>query len=150
MEGNLRDKLLSLPEVETAVGVRFHILDFRERIIFMLAIDTDSFAADSTRSIARNLGRYPRLRDGGTALVSENFAALYGVHPGDHITIRGRDGLLTLEVLGTMVDYTWNRGTILVDRAWFSKVFGDDLVDIWDVYLRPGADAAAVCQQIDA
>ena len=149
MEGNLRDKLMSLPEVETAVGVRFHILDFRERIIFMLAIDTDSFAADSTRSIARNLGRYPRLRDGGTALVSENFAALYGVHPGDHITIRGRDGLLTLEVLGTMVDYTWNRGTILVDRAWFNKVFGDDLVDIWDVYLRPGADAAAVCQQID-
>jgi putative ABC transport system permease protein len=150
MEGRLRDKLMSLPEVEAAVGVRFHILDFRERIIFMLAVDTDSFAADSERSIARNLGRYPRLREGGTALVSENFAALYGVHPGDHITIRGRDGMVTLEVLGTMIDYTWNRGTILVDRAWFRKVFGDDLVDIWDVYLRPGTDAEAICRQIEA
>ncbi|MGH7172520.1 MAG: FtsX-like permease family protein, partial [Gemmataceae bacterium] len=154
MDAHLRDKLMSLPEVEAVVGVRFHVPDFRDRfrdrLIFMLAIDTDSFAADSSRSIARNLGKYPRLRDGGTTLVSENFAALYDVHPGDRITIRGRDGMLTLEVLGTMIDYTWNRGTILVDRAWFREVFGDDLVDIWDIYLRPGADAAAVCQQIES
>jgi len=149
MEGNLRHKLLSLPDVEAAVGVRFHILDFRDRIIFMLAVDTDSLAADSSRSIARNLARYPRLREGSTVLVSENFAALYGVHPGDTITIRGRDSTLKLEVIGTMVDYTWNRGTILVDRAWFNKVFGDDLVDIWDIYLRPGADAAAVRDEIE-
>ncbi|HTU90509.1 MAG TPA: ABC transporter permease [Gemmataceae bacterium] len=150
MDAHLRDKLMSLPEVEAAVGVRIHVLDFRERIIFMLAVDTNAFPADSTRSLARNLGKYPRLREGGTALVSENFAALYGVHTGDRITIRGRDGPLTLEVIGIAVDYTWNRGTILVDRAWFNKVFGDDLVDIWDVYLHPGADATAVCKQIEA
>jgi putative ABC transport system permease protein len=149
MDAKLRDKLTSLPEVEAAVGVRFHILDFRERIIFMLAIDGDAFADDSTRTMARNLGKYPRLREGGTALVSENFAALYGVRAGDRITIRGREGPLSLEVLGTMVDYTWNRGTILVDRAWYRRVFGDDLVDIWDVYLRPGADPAAVRDQIE-
>ncbi len=143
MDAHLLDKLRSLPEVEAAVGVRFHFLDFRERLIIMLAVDTNAFAADSSRSIARNLGKYPRLREGGTVLVSENFAALYGVHPGDHIAVRGRDGLLTLEVIGTMVDYTWNRGTILVDRAWYRKVFGDDLVDIWDVYLRPDANPAA-------
>jgi putative ABC transport system permease protein len=148
MDSKLGDKLTSLPEVEAAVGVRFHILDFRERIIFMLAIDANAFRGDSTRSLARNLGKYPRLREGGTILVSENFAALYGVHPGDHISVRGRDGPLTLEVIGTMVDYTWNRGTILVDRVWFSKVFGDDLVDIWDVYLRPGANPDAVRDEI--
>jgi putative ABC transport system permease protein len=149
MDAHLRDKLTSLPEVEAAVGVRFHILDFRERIIFMLAIDTDAFAADSSRTIARNLDKYPRLREGGTVLVSENFAALYGVRAGDRIAVRGRDGPLTLEVLGTMIDYTWNRGTILVDRAWYRKVFGDDLVDLWDIYLYAGADAATVCKQIE-
>jgi putative ABC transport system permease protein len=130
--------------------VRFHILDFQERIIFMLAIDTDAFAADSTRTIARNLDKYPRLREGGTVLISENFAALYGYRAGDRIKVRGRDGLLTLEVLGTMIDYTWNRGTILVDREWYREEFGDDLVDLWDVYLRPGADAAAVRDRIEA
>jgi putative ABC transport system permease protein len=150
MDAHLCDQLMSLPEVEAAVGVRFHLLDFRDRIIFMLAVDTNAFAEGSTRSLARNLGKYPRLREGGTALVSENFAALYGVHPGDRITIRGRDGMLTLEVLGTMVDYTWNRGTLLVDRAWFRKVFGDDQVDIWDIYLRPGANPAAVRDKIES
>jgi putative ABC transport system permease protein len=149
MDARLHDKLMSLPQVEAAVGVRFHLLDYRDRIVFMLAIDTHAFADGSTRSLARNLGKYPRLREGGTALVSENFAALYNVHPGDHIPVRGRNGLLSLEIIGTMVDYTWNRGTLLVDRAWFRSEFGDDLVDIWDVYLHPGSDAAAVCGEIE-
>jgi putative ABC transport system permease protein len=150
MDEHLRDKLTSLPEVEAAVGIRFHILDFRDRIIFMLAIDTNVFPDDSPRELVRQFPSFPRLREGGTALVSENFAALYGVRPGDHIAIRGRHGPLELEVIGTMVDYTWNRGTVLVDRAWFNKQFGDDLVDIWDVYLHPGADPDAVRGQIQA
>jgi putative ABC transport system permease protein len=149
MASQLRDKLKSLPEVDAVVGIRFHIVDFRERLVFMLAFDTDAFSEDSPRTRQTLAHNYPRLREGGKALVSENFAALYNVHPGDRITVRGRDGPLTLEVLGLVVDYTWNRGTILVDRAWFNKVIGDDLVDIWDIYLRPGADAAAVCRQIE-
>jgi putative ABC transport system permease protein len=150
MDARLRDKLMSVPEVEAAVGVRFHILDFRDRIVFMLGMDTDAFAPGSSRSIARNLCKYPRLREGGTALVSENFAALYDVHPGDRIAIRGRNGMLSLEVIGLAVDYTWNRGTILVDRAWFNQAFGDDLVDIWDIYLRPNAAPRAVRDKIMA
>jgi putative ABC transport system permease protein len=150
MDAHLGDKLKALPQVEAAVGIRFHLLDFRERIIFMLAMDTNAFVGDSTRSLARNLGKHPRLREAGTALVSENFAALYGVHVGDRIAVRGRHGMLTLEVIGTMVDYTWNRGTILVDRSWFREVYGDDLVDIWDIYLRPSADPVAVRDEIQA
>jgi len=141
MDAHLHDKLASLPEIDAAVGIRFHLLDFRERIIFMLAVDTHHLEKGS-------LAAYPRLREGGTALVSENFAALYGVYPGDRIDIRGRNGMLTLEVLGVAVDYTWNRGTLLVDRAWFKQAFGDDLVDLWDIYLRPGADPQSVRNEI--
>jgi putative ABC transport system permease protein len=155
MDARLGAKIRSLPEVETAVGIRFHLLDYRDpdnrdRIVFMLAIDTTAFAESSTRPLARNLGKYPRLRERGTALVSENFAALYNKHPGDRISIRGRHGPVTLEVIGTAVDYTWNRGTILVDRRWFREEFGDDLVDIWDVYLCPGANPDAVSKEIEA
>src|SRR5262249_44629235 len=45
-------------EVEAAVGVRFHLLDFRDRFIFMLAIDGDAFSAGAQRSLARNLAKY--------------------------------------------------------------------------------------------
>jgi putative ABC transport system permease protein len=159
MDAQLGDKLRSLPGVDAAVGVRFHLLDYRQTnvrtvrttIVFLLAIDTGAFAPDSPHSLARTVSqKYPRLREGGTVLVSENFAALYGIHPGQRISVRGRDGPLELEVLGTMVDYTWNRGTLLVDRAWFRRTYGDDLVDIWDIYLLPGADANAVQSEIQS
>jgi putative ABC transport system permease protein len=141
MDAHLRDKLISQPGVEDAVGIRFHLLDFRDRLIFMLAVDTHHLEKGS-------LARFPRLREGGTALVSENFAALYGVRPGDRIAIRGRNEMLKLEVIGIAVDYTWNRGTLLVDRAWFKKAFGDDLVDLWDIYLQPDANPASVRNEI--
>ena len=95
---------------------------YRNRLIVMLALDCERLRqGGEPHSLARNLTRFPRLREPGTALVSENFAALYKVKVGDKITVNGLDGPIELEVIGTLVDYTWNRGTILVDREWFSR-----------------------------
>ena len=75
-------------------------------------------------------------------VVSENFAALYHVAVGDHITIPGRTTpTIDLEIIGTVVDYSYNRGTVLVDYAWYSEEFADHQVDVFDVYLKPGVDA---------
>jgi putative ABC transport system permease protein len=148
-------ELRSLPEVKTVVGVRFHLLIFRNRPILLVAIDTDAFDP-SDRPHARNLSHHPRLRQGGAAIVSENFASLYGIQPGDSITIRGpvpAEGqprkTIELEAIAERVDYTWNRGSILVDRAWFRREFADNQVDVWDVYLRPGSDPEAVRQKVE-
>ncbi len=77
--------------------------------------------------------------------MSENFAALHHVAVGDKITIPGRTTpTIDLEVIGTVVDYSYNRGIVLVDYAWYSEEFADDQVDVFDVYLKPGADARQV------
>jgi putative ABC transport system permease protein len=145
MDETLGPKLKqSLPHVEAILGVRFHLLDFRDRIVFLLAVDADAFQGTSRHDLARNLARFPRLKEPGTVVVSENFASLYNVSVGDRITVRGRHGPLELEVIGTGADYTWNRGTMMVDRKWYQKAFDDNQVDLWDVYLEPGADAEAV------
>jgi putative ABC transport system permease protein len=81
--------------------------------------------------------------------VSENFAALHGVHPGQDLVIHGKDGLLRLRVLGTAVDYTWNRGTILIDRGWYRQAFEDDLVDVFDLFVHPGRDANQVRKAVE-
>ena len=48
--------------------------------------------------------------------MSENFASLHHVAVGDRIAIPGRTTpTIDLEVIGTVVDYSYNRGTILVD-----------------------------------
>jgi len=126
-----------MPEVDAVLGIRFNALPFRDRLVLLLALDASAFAkAEHPHSLGRNLTRFPRLREPGTALVSENFAALYKVKVGEKITVDGLEGPLQLEVIGTVVDYTWNRGTILVSREWFRRTFRDHQVDIFDVYLK--------------
>jgi putative ABC transport system permease protein len=147
MDDRVGRELAGLKEegVEAVLPVRFHPFHFRNKLVLMLALDTRAFhGAGGERALARRLEQYPRLRDGGTALVSENFAAQFGVKPGDRLTVPGPTGPLELEVLGTVVDYSWNRGTVLVDRDWYAHTFADNLVDVYDVYLRPGCDAEAV------
>jgi putative ABC transport system permease protein len=151
MEQRLGGELRQLPGVDAVLPVRFHRVDFRNQIVFLLAIDADAFDhTEHARPLSRALSRYPQLRQPGKALVSENFAALHGVRVGDRFTIPGsRTRELELEVIGTVVDYTWNRGTILIDRAWYRREFNDSLVDVFDVYLEPGADAQAVKGEIE-
>src|SRR5262249_25487553 len=52
-------------DVETVLGIRFHLLDFRDRIVFLLAVDAGAFQEHPERQLARNLGRFPRLREPG-------------------------------------------------------------------------------------
>jgi putative ABC transport system permease protein len=149
MSEGLGQKLAAMPEVEVALPIRGHILEFRHKVVVLLSVDMHAFdATDGRYALGRNFGRFPRLSEPGTALVSDNFAALYGVKVGDRVKFRGPSGPLEVEVIGTAPDYTWNRGTILVDRAWFRDRFADDQVDIYDVWLRPGADPLAVREKV--
>jgi putative ABC transport system permease protein len=137
----LRDR----PEVEAALPIRFYPLDFRGRIVLMIVLDSRAFkGGGGERTLARNLDRYPRIREPETVLLSENFAALYGLTTGDRVTIGGPTGPVHLKAIGVVPDYTWNRGTIIVDRAWFREAFADDQVDVYDLWLRPGYKAEDV------
>ncbi len=152
MHESLGDKLRSLPEVQAVLPVRTHALEFRGRIIILIAIDTDAFDAkpgDASahpfeHGLAQTLRAHPELREPGTALISENFAALYHVATGDHFTIDGLDRTLEMRAVGQVVDYSWNRGTVIVDRKWYRANYKDHQVNVFDVYLRPGSDRAAV------
>jgi putative ABC transport system permease protein len=149
MSEDLGRRLRARPDVEAALPVRLFGLDFRNRIVAMIVLDSDAFLkGGGERTLARNLGRYPRIREPGTVLLSENFSALYGLNEGDNITIGGPNGPLTLKAIGVVPDYTWNRGSLIVDRKWFCKEYGDDLVDVYDIWLRPGVDASVVREEL--
>jgi putative ABC transport system permease protein len=92
----------------------------------------------------RELARQP-----GTVVISENFGALYHVDKGDTIQVPGADGPVSLRVLGTFEDYSWNRGTIFVHRTDASRAALDlRLADVYDLYLPPNADANEVRERI--
>ena len=167
MREDMREKLKAIDGVEAILPVRFQRLEFAppntsgrhgktsqgdsntKRIIFLLAIDTQTFVrADDNRPLARSLQQFPQLRQPGKVMVSNNFAALYHVKVGDRFNIPGRRGEVPVEVIGTAVDYTWNRGTIIVDQAWYREEFVDSQVDIFDLFLKPGADVEVVRKEI--
>jgi putative ABC transport system permease protein len=88
-------------------------------------------------------------RQPGTVVISENFAELYRVNKGDTFHVPGVNGPVSLRVLGTFEDYSWNRGTLFVHRSEeFREALDLRLADVYDLYLPPDADANTVRERI--
>ncbi len=140
-----------LPEARV-VAMRFRHLDWqqagRPERVLVVALDAAAYyeANQEHQPPLPDLDLYRRLPEAGTVLVSENFAALHGTRPGDTITLPGLDGPVPLRVLGTVADYSCNRGTVLLDRAQFRRQFDAGLIDVLDIYLPAGADVEAARQ----
>ncbi len=142
--------------LDTVLGARLARFDYNKQVIYMIAVDTQGFAGSKRESeldFARSLARFPRLAEPGTALVSENFANLHKVGVGDFVELAGPGGPVRLEVLGTVIDYTWSRGVIITNRQWYKIRFADPEIDILDLFLahpeKPG-EAAAIRELLES
>src|SRR5262249_49749846 len=51
------------------------------------------------------------------AVASQNFLDKHGMAVGDTVTLPIARGEVRLRILGSFVDYSWNMGTLFVDRA---------------------------------
>jgi putative ABC transport system permease protein len=145
-------RLLSeMSQVEAALPVRFRQVEFDENRVFLVALAADRFY-EANRRLGTGTSRdlFPRLSEPGPAkaIVSENFAALYGIKEGNQISLRGPRGSIQLQVIGAAVDYNFPRGTVIVDLDIYRQHFDDAYVDEYYVYLKPRADAQAVREEL--
>jgi putative ABC transport system permease protein len=140
-----RMKELFPDDIRAALPVRFRYHTFAGTTVFVTALDADKFyEADKDHTpevpgldLYREMSHRP-----GTVLISDNFAALHHIRPGDKFKLAG----VPLEVLGTVVDYSWNHGTVIMDWGDYARKFHDNnsQVNVFDVYLKKGRDAAVV------
>ena len=131
----------TIPGVQAALSLREVAVPYGNNRITLMAIDAAGFNALQDRCGPLMERRfYARLREPDVAVVSKNFAALYRVRDGDVISLNGRNGPVRLRVVGMAEDYTFPRGTVIVDRDLYERQFGDRRVDEFYVYLQPGAD----------
>jgi putative ABC transport system permease protein len=72
-------------------------------------------------------------------IVSENFSSLFGSHSGDTITLSSPTGDLALPILGVIREYGDQQGALFIDYSLFSERWKDDSVDIFRIYVAPGA-----------
>jgi putative ABC transport system permease protein len=149
MQPAVRDELNAVPGVEATMALRYFWPEYNGRVVFMTAMDAKVYH-DSNRNKSRlpNLGLFNQLVEPNTCLVSENFAALNHVKAGDTIQIQGPHGPVPLRVLGAIQEYSWTRGTILVDRAFYAKAFDDPLIDAIHVFLDQTDQKAAAEQRV--
>ena len=131
-----------MPEVKAVLSVRARQVDYGDNMVFLMAVDAAGFAAaDQVQGPLRDQSLYRRLLEPGPAraIISKNFAALHGIKEYDVIHLRGPHGLIPLQIAGEIVDYTFPRGTVVIDHGTYQQHFDDPLVDEFYVYLKPDA-----------
>jgi putative ABC transport system permease protein len=148
MEENVGREIRSLAprDIQGVLPIRLHHPNYRDTRVLLTVFDVRQFWT-------LNRGRTPELPDldlyrrlseqPGSVLVSENFAALYGAAPGTTIDLSG----VRFKVLGKVVDYWWDHGKIIMDHKDYLARFPARTaagVDVFEVYLRPGALARQV------
>jgi putative ABC transport system permease protein len=153
MDESIGAELRQMPEVEAALPVRFCKVLLGDVQVSILTVEAgQAYEVEKTRLAKRSEADAYQLLEAepNAVLVSDNFPPLHGKGIGDTLTLPGRDGPVQLKIVGTMTDYSWALGTIIMHRRDYLANWGDARVDVFDVYLRPGIDPVTMKQKIAA
>lgn len=78
------------------------------------------------------------------AVVSEPMAIHHHIRKGQQIELDTPAGKFKFNVAGVYYDYSNDRGTIVIDRAVYRRLFQDDTASTLAVYVAPGINAEEV------
>jgi putative ABC transport system permease protein len=143
-------EVAALPGVRAVRPVRNARITFRKTQVLLVAVDIKVLAATSPQqAVSGNLDdMYARTAAGQALIVSDNLAQMKHLTVGDTIEVPAPDGIIQLPIAGTLVDYSDQQGTILMDRALFTAHWRDDTVNAVGVFVTPGTQPADVSRRI--
>ncbi|MGA2592756.1 MAG: FtsX-like permease family protein [Bryobacteraceae bacterium] len=148
---SMLDGLRRIPGVGEVQPVHIARVAFRGSTILLVAIDSASIARH-TRGQRVTAGDFDEMYRAAAEqkglIISDNLAELQKLKMGDMLEIPAPAGVLRLPVAGILQDYSNQLGTIFVDRAVYRRLWKDDSVDIFRIYLSKGAHAADVKTRI--
>jgi putative ABC transport system permease protein len=143
-------QLRAIPGIAEVQSVRAARIPVRGTPIIFVATDVESLRHRATLPpVAGNPDEmFRRAAAGQAILASENFALLRGYQLGDVVDVPSPAGMLHLPIAGIVTDYSDQQGAILMDRALYKRYWNDDTVNIFRIYLTPGAREADVKRRI--
>jgi putative ABC transport system permease protein len=146
----LAPALAAIPGVDRVQMVRDARIVFRQTPVMIVAVEMSSIGQTSRRDpIAGNAQEMYRLTSAGRGLmVSDNLAQLQHLSLGETIEIPAPNGVIRLPIVGIVLDYSDQQGTILMDRTLFQRYWNDDSVNIFRLFLKPGAEVPDVKRRI--
>lgn len=144
------DQLRAIPGIAEVQSVRDARIPVRGAQIMFVAADVEALLHRAMLPpVSGDPKKMYRLTaEGKGILASENFALLRGFKLGDIVDIPAPGGVLHLPIVGIVTDYSDQQGSVLMDRSVYKRYWNDDSVNIFRVYLAPGAEEAAVKRRI--
>jgi putative ABC transport system permease protein len=138
--------LKAIPGIARVQMVRDARVVFRHTPVMVVAVEVDSIAETARRApVAGDASTmYAMTAEGRGLMVSDNLAQLQHLSIGQRLELPAPYGVIRLPIVGIVVDYSDQQGTILMDRTLFERYWHDDSVNVFRIYLTPGAGAAAV------
>jgi putative ABC transport system permease protein len=147
---SMESEIAALPGVERVQALRNAHVTFRDRPTMVVVFDMNSMSQTvRRRPVAGDLDEMYRLSASGQGLlVSDSLAELQRLRLGDTIEIPAPYGTIRLPIVGIIIDYSDQQGSILLDRNVFTKFWKDDSANMYRVYVRPQARVADVRRAI--
>ncbi len=143
-------ELAALPGVSRVQMVRDARIVFRGAPVMIVATEMTSLAETiHRRPVEGDSTEMYRLAAAGRGvMVSDNLAELHGLRLNDVLEIPAPHGVIRLPIVAIVVDYSDQLGTILMDRSVFVRYWHDDSVNVFRLYLAPGAGVPEVKRRI--
>lgn len=150
LKEDLASGLRALPGVQVLDLYRLIRSTYEGRPILIESFSAGDSAAVRKLPMAEGEGRkaLQQMAAGEGVIVSESFKSKFGKGKGDTVRLPTPSGLVPFKVLGVYVDYSSDSGSVLIDRSLYKKIWQDDLVDAFDLWLAPGADREGVIRRI--
>jgi putative ABC transport system permease protein len=149
---SMQQELESVPGVAEVHPVRMPRLQFHGYPVMLISTQLARVGRRVKRHIIsgdeESMNRLASQEQG--VILSENLAALVKLGLGDTLELATPTGMLRLPVVGTVRDLSNQMGSIFLESSAYVRYFQDDTVDVFRVYLTPGASQEEVRSRIIA
>jgi putative ABC transport system permease protein len=118
--------------------------------VFIVSLEIEDWAKRARRhpTEGNEEEMYRLAAQGRGVIFSDNLASLAHLHVGNVVELPAPNGVLRLPIVGIVGDWSDQQGTIFVERGTFIRYWGDDSVNVFRVYLKPGVSPEAGKAQI--
>jgi putative ABC transport system permease protein len=143
-------EVAAIPGVRRVQMVRDARVMFRKTPVMVVSVEVNSMAETAQLPpVAGNADEmYRRASAGEGLIVADNLARLQNLKLGDVLEVPAPKGLIRLPIVGVIIDFSDQMGTIFMDRSLFIRYWNDDTVNVLRVYLNPGATVPEVRRRV--
>jgi putative ABC transport system permease protein len=147
---SVEDGLRAVPGVAEVQAVRNGRVIINGRPVMLTATEAGAIYARAPLTLIEGspTDLFGPVARGQALSVSENFAILHNYKRGDIVPIPSPDGVLRLPIAAIVRDFSDQQGNILLDLNTYRLHWRDDSINVFRVYVKPGAKAAEVRQAI--